>query len=134
MGSKVQGVVLKGDPRNPEPIHFRVRFPGGEVDITRTTDNDYWVHLCTNGTRAQDGDVAAEVAVPGRVVDMRFDSRAEHSIVVQQRQTSLLTRFRLAPMGSRRRIDAAIELAEAMDRAVADPDSNHLAVRIARRT
>ena len=48
MGTDVRGVKLAGDRRNPEPIHFRVMFPGGDVDIVRTTDDDYWIHIRVN--------------------------------------------------------------------------------------
>lgn len=48
MGEAVQGVRLHGSPQRPEPIHFRVVFPGGDVDVVRTTDNDYWVHVRVN--------------------------------------------------------------------------------------
>ena len=48
MGDNALGVKLLGDPRKPEPIHFRVVLPGGDVDIVRTADNDYWIHVAVN--------------------------------------------------------------------------------------
>lgn len=48
MGDSVLGVELEGNPKRPEPIHFRVVFPGGDVDVVRTTDGDYWVHVRTD--------------------------------------------------------------------------------------
>ena len=51
MGDAALGVRLEGDPQKPEPIHFRVQFPGGDIDIVRTADNEYWIHLrVENGT------------------------------------------------------------------------------------
>jgi hypothetical protein len=47
-GDAVLGVELEGNPKKPEPDHFRVYFPGGDVDITRTTDNEYWIHVHVN--------------------------------------------------------------------------------------
>jgi len=44
-GDNVLGVRLNGNPRNPEPITFRVAFPGGDVDIDRLDDGSYWVHI-----------------------------------------------------------------------------------------
>lgn len=35
---------MKGDKNKPEPISFRVTFPGGDVDIIHTTEGYYWVH------------------------------------------------------------------------------------------
>ena len=37
MGDAVLGVRLEGNPEKPEPIHFRVVLPFGDVDIVRTT-------------------------------------------------------------------------------------------------
>lgn len=48
MGENVLGVRLKGNPRNPEPIHFRLVFPGGCVDLVRGSDGDYWGHVIVN--------------------------------------------------------------------------------------
>jgi hypothetical protein len=45
MGEKAQGVVLEGNPQKPEPMHFRVCFPGGEVAITQCPKGHYWVHI-----------------------------------------------------------------------------------------
>jgi hypothetical protein len=43
LGDAVLGVELEGRPAKPEPIHFRVIFPGGVVDVTRVAEGDYWV-------------------------------------------------------------------------------------------
>jgi hypothetical protein len=48
MGENVLGVRLKGDHRTPEPIHFRLVFPGGCIDLVRASDGDYWAHLIIN--------------------------------------------------------------------------------------
>lgn len=75
MGEDVLGVELKGNPDQPEPIHFRVSFPGGDVDIVRTTDNQYWAHFRVN--RPDDGDEPDRVF--GRLVDARIDCRDKHA-------------------------------------------------------
>jgi hypothetical protein len=67
MGSDVQGVRLEGDRRNPEPIYFRVVLPFGDVDIVRTSDNDYWVHIRVN--RPDAGMNVPGVTKHGRVLD-----------------------------------------------------------------
>jgi len=46
-GASVQIIELKGDPANPEPTELRIKLPMGEVSITRTTENEYWIHLDT---------------------------------------------------------------------------------------
>ena len=39
-------IHIEGDPSNPEPIHHIVKFPGGEVEIARCSDNQtYWAHI-----------------------------------------------------------------------------------------
>ena len=77
-GETVQGVRLDGDRRNPEPESFRVAFPGGDVDIVRTTNDEYWVHVRVNSsedvTLLQD---EARVIV-GQLVDARLDIRGKH--------------------------------------------------------
>lgn len=45
MGDNVLGVRLLGNPKKPEPIYFRVVFPGGDVDVVRTADGKNWVHI-----------------------------------------------------------------------------------------
>ena len=75
MGDNVLGVRLEGNPRKPEPDYFRVTFPGGDVDITRTTDNEYWIHVRVN--RPADGDSPdREMA---RFVDARLDIQGKHA-------------------------------------------------------
>ena len=48
LGTNVYGVILKGDPNDPEKESFRVSFPFGDVDVMRTTDDQYWVHVRVN--------------------------------------------------------------------------------------
>jgi hypothetical protein len=47
-GSNAMGVRLKGDIETPEYDLFLVKFKGGEVEITRTPDGDYWIHVIAN--------------------------------------------------------------------------------------
>jgi len=67
-------VVLAGDPKNPEPETVTVRFPGGEVEVTRCTDGKYWVHVRTWSEReameSEDFDVPR---VAGKFVGARLD-------------------------------------------------------------
>lgn len=63
MGDAVLGVTLEGNPHKPEPIYFRVQFPGGEVDIVRQDNGEYWVHLSTG--KAEDR--------AGVITDARLD-------------------------------------------------------------
>lgn len=38
-------VVFAGNPRNPEPTTGVIKFPGGYVEVSRTTDGGYWAHV-----------------------------------------------------------------------------------------
>ena len=37
-------VIFKGNPKHPEPSTGIIKFPGGHVEVSRTTDNQYWAH------------------------------------------------------------------------------------------
>lgn len=62
---------IKGDPRHPEPQHVRIDFPGGDVDVTRSSDGSYWVHVRVN--RPDDGQFIPDQTVPGVIVAGRLD-------------------------------------------------------------
>lgn len=76
MGDVVQGIRLMGDRRNPEPEHVRIMFPGGEVEVVRTTDDDYWVHVRVE-TELDVREERADCA--GQLVDARLDIRGRHA-------------------------------------------------------
>lgn len=72
MGDNVLGVKLEGNPRKPEPIHFRVIFPGGDIDIVRTSDNeDYWIHVRVD--HPDDGQDPQRKVQDAKIVDARLD-------------------------------------------------------------
>lgn len=75
MGNAALGVELEGNPQKPEPIHFRVVLPFGDVDIVRTTDNDYWVHVRTD--HPDDG--WSPDRNFGKFIDARIDLLSKHS-------------------------------------------------------
>lgn len=70
-GDDAEGIALKGDPRNPEPVHTRIAFPGGDVDVVRTTDGEYWVHVRVNRKDITSYDPFQATA---KVTDARADS------------------------------------------------------------
>lgn len=69
MGDNVLGVRLEGNRQKPEPIYFRTCFPGGDVDVVRTSDGEYWVHVRIN--HPEDG--ADPNRVMGELVHARLD-------------------------------------------------------------
>ena len=76
-GDKVQGVKLFGDRTDPEPESFRVAFPGGDVDVVRTTDDQYWIHIRVN---TPERDMTPTIpTVMGQIVDARLDITGKHA-------------------------------------------------------
>jgi hypothetical protein len=76
-GTDVQGFELYGNPqRQVEPSEVRITFPGGDVTVARTTNNDYWVHVRVN-TDTDDTWVAGEAV--GHITDARLDSTNRHT-------------------------------------------------------
>ena len=75
MGEKVLGVTLEGDKSKPEPIHFRVVFPFGDVDVVRCTNGEYWIHTRVN--KANDGNRPDRTM--GKFIDARLDIIGKHA-------------------------------------------------------
>jgi hypothetical protein len=74
-GTDAIGVELFGDITKPETATFLVYFPGGYVEITRTTTNSYWAHVGvlrsdnSSGTRCDDrkvGNIVDSIVQTGR--------------------------------------------------------------------
>jgi len=71
-GSEALGVDLLGTPKHPEPAYFFVTFPGGRVEITRTTNDEYWVHVTSNQPNTSSGDRSDGRSL-GRIIDAKSD-------------------------------------------------------------
>ena len=75
----VQVVICRqcgeGWAAKPEPEHFRVVFPGGDVDIVRTTNGEYWVHLAVH----KHGDGSSPHEFVGEICDARLDVHGKHA-------------------------------------------------------
>jgi hypothetical protein len=68
-------VVLLGDPKHPESAEHIIEFPGGAIQVARTSDGEYWAHIIVNrGFAGADGD--GRESARGEVVDARIDSAA----------------------------------------------------------
>lgn len=73
-GEKVQGIRLDGDRRNPEPESVRVAFPGGDVDVVRTDDGSYWIHV-----RVDHPSEVVDDEIAGKLIDARLDIKGKHA-------------------------------------------------------
>ena len=64
-------LTIEGNPKNPEASHAgMIKFPGGNVNVTRTTDGNYWVHICVNrpeGGFHIPGETITKELISGRV-------------------------------------------------------------------
>lgn len=38
-------MIFEGDKSKPEPATGIIKFPGGNVEVSRTSDGGYWVHV-----------------------------------------------------------------------------------------
>ena len=67
-----------GDPaiKNEKPLTV-VYFPGGIVEISRTSDNRYWAHIMVNHPEALKARTGSTVGA-GKVVDARIDARGRY--------------------------------------------------------
>jgi hypothetical protein len=72
-GTNCQGVELFGDPKRPEPLTFLVKLPTAEVEISRTTDGRYWVHI-TKTVNEENHSIRTS-----KFDDVRMDSTTEHT-------------------------------------------------------
>ncbi len=57
---------LKGDPAYPEKAQTILEFPGGSIEIARTSEGEYWAHI------AVDRDA-------GHITDGRIDVWNDHA-------------------------------------------------------
>lgn len=66
-----QTLELFGDPKKKiEKETTVIRFPGGNVEVSRTTDNEYWVHVTTEENSKI---VDARIDAAGRYCDTARD-------------------------------------------------------------
>lgn len=67
-------IELLGDKtKRPEPAQHIIEFPGGAVEISRTTDGNYWAHIIVNRDWA-DSDMKGLRGAIGEVVGGRIDT------------------------------------------------------------
>jgi hypothetical protein len=63
MGSKSKVFKILGNPKHPEPAEHRIEFPGGAVNIARTSEGDYWAHIIVNRGQAIPDTVGLDSAI-----------------------------------------------------------------------
>jgi hypothetical protein len=67
-------IELLGDKtRRPEPATHIIEFPGGAVELSRTSDGNYWAHIIVNRDFALPGDIEGMEGAYGEIVGSRID-------------------------------------------------------------
>jgi len=83
-GQAPKRIELKGKKTiEPEPATHIIEFPGGAIELTRTSDENYWAHIIVNRDFALPGEVEGLEGAYGEIIDSRIDYEfpAEPSIV-----------------------------------------------------
>lgn len=73
-GKAPRKIELLGDKtRRPESATHIIEFPGGAIEVSRTTDGDYWAHIMVNRDFALPDDCEGLRAAYGEIVGSRID-------------------------------------------------------------
>jgi hypothetical protein len=59
-------IVIEGNKRSPEPTTAAIKLPGATLEVSRTSDGSYWVHL--------------SVEDPSNVTESRIDFIYEEAV------------------------------------------------------
>lgn len=71
--------VLHGNPKKPEPAQHIIMFPGGSIEVSRTENDEYMVHIAVNHKEIVDG--TTTLAKRGDVVSSRLDYDYPHNVI-----------------------------------------------------
>ncbi|HEY7770473.1 hypothetical protein [Longimicrobium sp.] len=73
-------IELLGDPnKKPEPAEHIIEFPGGAIQVTRTSKNEYWAHIIVNHAEPfEDGSTRERAS--GEVVESRVGYTSARAI------------------------------------------------------
>lgn len=83
-GKGPKRIELLGDKTvRPEPATHIIEFPGGAIELSRTSDDNYWAHIIVNRDFALGQDAQGMVSSLGEIVGSRIDYEfpAEPNIV-----------------------------------------------------
>lgn len=72
IGKAPRRIELLGDKtRRPESAQHVIEFPGGAIEISRTSNGDYWAHIHVNRDEVVE-DAEGRVSAKGKVVGSRM--------------------------------------------------------------
>jgi hypothetical protein len=67
-------IKLFGDKNiSAEPATHIIEFPGGAIELSRTTDDNYWAHIIVNRDFALPGEIRGLEGAYGEIVGSRID-------------------------------------------------------------
>ncbi len=67
-------IELLGDKtRRPEPATHIIEFPGGAIELSRTSDGNYWAHIIVNRDFALPDEIEGMEGAYGEIVGSRID-------------------------------------------------------------
>lgn len=68
---KGKKIELFGDKSTPESAQQIVIFPGGNIEVTRTSTGEYWVHISVNKSQILPETIRMKKL--GKIIDTRLD-------------------------------------------------------------
>ena len=75
-------ISLLGDKtKRPEPAQHIIEFPGGAVEVSRTTDGNYWAHIIVYRGEPEDDNEGTRAAT-GEIVGSRIGRTYEANLAV----------------------------------------------------
>src|SRR5579859_3930515 len=78
IGNAPKQIKLFGDKkRKPESSAHIIEFPGGAIELSRTSDGNYWAHIIANRDHTVD-DCEGLVSAFGEIVGSRIDYEFPH--------------------------------------------------------
>jgi hypothetical protein len=67
-------IRLLGDKRKPESAQHIIEFPGGAIELSRTSEGHYWAHIIINRSGEALPDLQGLRSAHGTVLHSRFAS------------------------------------------------------------
>ena len=76
-------MIFEGDKRRPEPSTGVIKFPGGHVEVSRTSEGNYWAHISIDNSQSVvdsriDYDFEGYKATGGNIPDVPHADHIQH--------------------------------------------------------
>lgn len=76
-------IIFNGDKNNPEVSTGIIKFPGGHVEVSRTSDGSYWAHVAIDTGVIKDSriDYDYDGYIKHGIVDMPDSDKIQHMAI-----------------------------------------------------